>query len=735
MTVEYNRVVNVNVNINDRFPTAANFGTPLLMTTDGTTDIDTDIVKTFSTLASLEDYGFAFDSAVYLAAQAMLAVRKAPRTFKVAHYDIANVPASLAAILTADADFYVMLLVDAMDASNAAALLQMNTFALTNRKLIFFDSEETTQRDDPASATSLPALLRPTTPSRMAGFYRDASGSAPAPAPVIVQEGGVLVDAIGHALYGGKRLSTIMDTKVGSTNGEPEAEHYILVPIYGDNFDPEIGDSDAQTNYHNFEGYKPFIEIVATGLPLPKTPLPLYISRRAHKTVSQSTASTFNYKERLEYADGSPVLTNDVQEGDVLQVIIRHGITIINDGGYQSSLLLAINGNSTPGSTAFLVPPGGTNVGATATGTVAGKVMDSTAAGGQDANPEMIVAILPDDWAGSPGFNLPDEELGDTIAFQWPTGLPNSGRSLLLATYVQTAPVPEGVDEDSSAPMVDARGTEVEGSHEQIRAGDIVVCKYDPDAGTWVLLDVNPHLPREEFPVGELESFPPALVLPDRVDVPPGVPTVVPVSGVTAQRYAAKATAIVSAVDYNQRGAHYTLKFKRLDGAAAAKLNGQQAQAITGFLPGIGNTSAVGGFFNTYVRTGDLSYLTEGVFTDGKFVDTTTFADWLQATMQRNVMAVYLNNRVVPYDAQGVAMLLSAVTQTLATGLLSGALTDQRTDVEGDLLPPFEVEVENTGTVPANLQAQRIAPKITFCARYSGAIHYVDIDGELKIAN
>ena len=364
-TVEYNRVVNVDVTISDRFPTAANFGTPVLLTQDSATDIDSDVIKTFSTLASLEAYGFAATSEVYKSAQAMLAVRRAPRTFKVAYYDDELVVSSLANILAKDSDFYVMIPVDTQDETQAAFLLELNTFALTHRKIVFFDSEETTQRDDATSELSLPALLRDTSPSRLAGFYRD-----------------------------------------------------------------------------------------------------------------------------------------------------------------------------------------------TAT---------------------------------------------------------------------------EGV----------------------------------------------------------------------------------------GQRYAAKAAAFVSSVDYNQRDSHYTLKFLLLEGAAPANLTGQQAQALTGFLPGKGNTSVVGGFFNTYVRTGDLNYLVEGVFTDGKFVDTTTFSDWLRATMQRNVMSVYLNNRVVPYDAEGVAMLLSAVTQTLETGLLAGALTDTRADAEGNLLPPYTVEVADIGTVATNLQAQRIAPKITFCARYA----------------
>ena len=202
------------------------------------------------------------------------------------------------------------------------------------------------------------------------------------------------------------------------------------------------------------------------------------------------------------------------------------------------------------------------------------------------------------------------------------------------------------------------------------------------------------------------------------------------------QQYAAKVAAYISAVNYNDVDSHYTMKFKELDGAKPANLSNLTAQNITGFLPATGLNAAAGGFLNTYVCTAGQNYTVEGVATDGTFIDTITFNDWLVATMQQNVLAVYLNNKVVPYDETGINLLIGAVVQTLAQGLASGALTDRRLDSNGtDYLPAYEISVQDLDSVAPSLVAQRIAPEIQFCGRYANGVHYGDVEGTLKLVS
>lgn len=199
--------------------------------------------------------------------------------------------------------------------------------------------------------------------------------------------------------------------------------------------------------------------------------------------------------------------------------------------------------------------------------------------------------------------------------------------------------------------------------------------------------------------------------------------------------YAVKAASYVSAVNYNNPAAHYTLKFKRLDGALPTDLNDGEVQNLTGFLPGTGQDPAAGGFLNAYICTAGLNFVVEGTTTDGSFIDLVTFSDWLVATMQQNVLSIFTNNKVVPYDQVGVGMLYGAVAQTLDAGVLSGALTETRADIDGNLLPAYLISIADISGVAPALQAQRIAPEIQYCARYAGAIHFVEVTGKILVAN
>lgn len=205
-------------------------------------------------------------------------------------------------------------------------------------------------------------------------------------------------------------------------------------------------------------------------------------------------------------------------------------------------------------------------------------------------------------------------------------------------------------------------------------------------------------------------------------------------AGVDRQQYAAKVAAFLSSVNYNSPDSHFTAKFIQLDGALPTKVNGIEAQNITGFLPGTGQNADAGGFLNTYVCTAGINYYIEGTMTDGSFIDLMTFSDWLVADLQRNVLALYTNNRVVPYDNVGQAMIYGAISQTMQTAVQSGALTQNRQDESGDFLPAFTIDLQNIADVPDALVADRIAPLSQYCARYAGAMHYSDVTGVIKLA-
>ena len=251
------------------------------------------------------------------------------------------------------------------------------------------------------------------------------------------------------------------------------------------------------------------------------------------------------------------------------------------------------------------------------------------------------------------------------------------------------------------------------------------------ETGRVALFDVH-DAPLLEDPNGadslglELQALQPSRLAGFHIDEP---------AGNVRQHYAAKAAAFISNVNYHQPNSHYTAKFIQLDGALPASVGDTAAQNLTGFIPSTGQNVDAGAHLNTYVCTAGVNYLVEGTMTDGTFIDLVTFSDWLKATLQQNVLNIFTNNRVVPYDVVGVSMIQSAIIQTMESALLSGAITDNRQDGNGDFLPAYDISVQDIASVAPALQAQRIAPNFEYCVRYTGAMHYVDVRGTIKVAN
>ncbi len=106
----YNRVVDVTVTRQDRFPTTAGFNTALLMsasTLAGKVD-DTHRTKLYSSVEEVADDGWAAGSEAYKAASIFFSARVRPRQLKIAYADAAaaDLTTELDAIWAADSDWY-----------------------------------------------------------------------------------------------------------------------------------------------------------------------------------------------------------------------------------------------------------------------------------------------------------------------------------------------------------------------------------------------------------------------------------------------------------------------------------------------------------------------------------------------------------------------------------------------------------------------------------------------------
>lgn len=183
--------------------------------------------------------------------------------------------------------------------------------------------------------------------------------------------------------------------------------------------------------------------------------------------------------------------------------------------------------------------------------------------------------------------------------------------------------------------------------------------------------------------------------------------------------------AVLSRFDFDQRNSAYTGKFKKLVGITPANIASAAVDGATGFVPAIGVSTATGHLANVYVDIGSLNMTVEGTMLDGGFIDELHFADWLIARTEEELLSTLANQPGrIPYTNAGMQILGGAVEGVMQRAVIAGAIAEVEDPDTGDLLRPYELNIERIEDVPASQRRQRIAPPIDVKFRYAGAVHY-----------
>ena len=126
---------------------------------------------------------------------------------------------------------------------------------------------------------------------------------------------------------------------------------------------------------------------------------------------------------------------------------------------------------------------------------------------------------------------------------------------------------------------------------------------------------------------------------------------------------------------------------------------------------------------NYYMTVGGVSITQEGKVASGEYIDIIIGTDWIEARLREAVYSALVNNRKIPYDDTGIAMI---------EGLVKGVLNEAASK---GILQADSIAV----TVPkyADItQADKLArklPDVKFSALYQGAIHSVTINGTISV--
>lgn len=158
-----------------------------------------------------------------------------------------------------------------------------------------------------------------------------------------------------------------------------------------------------------------------------------------------------------------------------------------------------------------------------------------------------------------------------------------------------------------------------------------------------------------------------------------------------------------------------TGKFKTIDGVVAADITSTE----------LNNLHDNGGF--SYVRKMGVLQTTEGLTTDGSYIDLTMGAFFTKFRIEEETMLLAINNDKIPYSNTGIAMLVSVVDTILQRA------TNQGIVLEEDGKGVYQIDYIPREDMPKNKIANRDYDGITATATLAGAIHTGTITVDLVL--
>lgn len=150
--------------------------------------------------------------------------------------------------------------------------------------------------------------------------------------------------------------------------------------------------------------------------------------------------------------------------------------------------------------------------------------------------------------------------------------------------------------------------------------------------------------------------------------------------------------------------------YKKISGVPVYQLNTSQ------------RSTAEGKNCNLFEEIAGVDVTRYGKVGSGEWIDIIRGTDWLEATIQADVMNYLLNVSKVPYNDQGIQGIRSIVNASLDKAVTVGLINDDFT-----VTVPLATDVD-----PAD-KAARILDDVKFTATYQGAINKVKIEGTISV--
>lgn len=191
--------------------------------------------------------------------------------------------------------------------------------------------------------------------------------------------------------------------------------------------------------------------------------------------------------------------------------------------------------------------------------------------------------------------------------------------------------------------------------------------------------------------------------------------------------------ALLGTFSFDNADAAYTAKYKALAGITPINILSNEAQAVDGFVPALGQSAATGHLANIYVDMGGQNQVEQGsTLTANVFIDEIHSGDWIVARTEEEMLNVLRNNARVPFTDGGMETLASAPRIVMQQAQRAGIIADDLNPETGNYEPAIVIEVPSYADVPESQRKARIAPVIRTFFRSAGAVHYAQADFQVR---
>ena len=135
--------------------------------------------------------------------------------------------------------------------------------------------------------------------------------------------------------------------------------------------------------------------------------------------------------------------------------------------------------------------------------------------------------------------------------------------------------------------------------------------------------------------------------------------------------------------------------------------------------------------FSYVIKVASKNVTQGGKTNAGEWIDLIRFRDWLQNDMQVRVVNLLIVNPKVPYTDPGISSVENQMKASLKDGQKWGGIAPTEYDEDGNPNPGYVTSVPLASSLTSTQKASRTLENCRFDARIAGAIHMVNIKGNL----